>query len=186
MFENSINELVLSHELDDKLRDIKAYCPPILPLWLKVVFICFVFALIAFWIYKKFFSKSKVNIISLYESTINKLKDLNLNSTSKDFYLSYSEHVKNYLEFRIQIAILDKTAEELKEILINTHQLKTSSAIVLAKIFSRADLAKFAKHEFDFETKSTDLFTTLQILEEIENLIREKEAEESARNQANV
>ncbi|MCE2929546.1 MAG: hypothetical protein LW817_07955 [Candidatus Caenarcaniphilales bacterium] len=186
---NNQNGLILSHdinEIQDGLRDIIGYQTLQIPLWLQILFYIIIVSAILYWLYIKLWVNRKQASISIYELVSTRLKKLDLSLESKKFYLEYSELVKKYLEERLGLAILDKTAEELKEILSKDPKIQTTIAISLSKIFARADLAKFAKQDINFENKSQDILVTLQILNTLEDAIvaEEKAIEEAKKNNA--
>jgi hypothetical protein len=186
---NNQNGLILSHdinEIQDGLKDIVGYQALQIPLWLQILFYLGLISAIIYLLYIKFWVNRKQASISVYELVSARLKKLDLSLDSKKFYLEYSELVKKYLEERLGLAVLDKTAEELKEILSGDPKIQTTIAISLSKIFARADLAKFAKQDISFENKSQDILMTLQILNTIEDAIiaEEKAIEEAKKNNA--
>lgn len=170
-------------ELIKQLRDIKGFVAIQIPQWIVITLIVIVVILLGVLIYYKFIKKRQQRSLTLYEITIEKLKNFDYGSSSKKFYLDYSELVRNYIEQRLQLAVMDKTAEEIKPILISNPKMQTHNAVTLSKIFARADLAKFARKEFDIEVRSEDIELTISILNNIEELIK---AEEERRLQAEL
>lgn len=161
------------------LRDIKGFYAIEVPLWFWILLGTLATAILGYWIYIKFIKK-KINYdLGIYEATVKALKDLDLRQNSKDFYLSYSELIKFYLEKRLKVAVLDKTAEEIKECLISIPQVQTNQALAFTGIFQRGDLAKFALKEISAEEKSRDIEQSLEIIRTIEEAVLIKEAEEA-------
>lgn len=160
------------------LRDIKGYISIIIPTWFVVLFILAVVSVLAYFVYVKFFRQEIIEELSIYERTIKNLTELNLNLDSKQFYLIYSEYMKSYLEERLGIACLEKTADEMADVLINESRIRTNHAMFLSKILQRADLAKFAKQNVSLETKAKDLELSLDIVRTTEKSMVAEETEE--------
>jgi len=161
----------------DELKDIKGFHAIEVPLWVWILLGLIAIGFLARWIYQEIKRRRNKNQLTVFELTIRKLKALNPKTDSKTFYLQYTEIVKSYLEERLQIPVLDKTAEELKDLLIDQPKASTNDALSLAKIFSKADLAKFAKLEMNELSKSEDLSLTQQVLQNIENNISAQESQ---------
>lgn len=159
----------------DQLRDIQGFQPIVIPTWLWVILGVIIFSLVVWFLYKYVFKPKPKPELSLFERVLILLKDLNLDIDSKNFYLSYSEIVRIYLEERLNISLLDKTAEEIKPILMSETRINTSGAMSLAQIFARADLAKFARQEFSKATKEDDISHTIQVLTGIEDFVKVEE-----------
>jgi hypothetical protein len=83
--------------------------------------------------------------------------------------LRYSEIVKSYLDERLKISTLDKTVEEMQDILTSEPHIETSQALTFMRMFNRADLAKFAREPIDVDQKLADIATTKEIINSIEN-----------------
>ena len=103
-----------------------------------------------------------------YESLIEKLQELELESDNKKFYLNYSELIRLYFDQRMNTALLDKTTDEIKSSLYEIKELSSPDARFLIDSLSRADLAKFAKKEFSTEQKLNDLNKAINIIQEQE------------------
>lgn len=159
------------------LRDIKGYISIIIPLWSVILLGVIVVAALGYFIYVKFFRKDKGDELSTYERTIKNLTELEINKESKEFYLLYSEYIKHYLEERLGLHCLEKTADEMEALLIGDRRIHTNHAIFLTKILKRADLAKFARHHVNLDLKAKDLETSLEIIRTIEKDLVAEETE---------
>jgi hypothetical protein len=167
---------------DEGLRDIKGYIAIIIPGWLLISLALIILSVLAYVIYVKFFRKEPVIELTVYERTIKNLTELDINLDSKVFYLHYSEYVKDYLENRLEIHCLEKTAEELAPVLIDDKRMRTNHAMFLGKILHRADLAKFAKHQVSLETKAKDIELGLDIVKTTEKALVAEESEEEEKS----
>ena len=163
---------------DEGLRDIKGYISIIIPSWLLIALALIVLLALAYLIYLKFFRKEAVLELTIYERTIKNLTELDINLDSKVFYLQYAEYIKDYLENRLEMHWLEKTADELAPILIDDKRMRTNHAMFLGKILARADLAKFAKHQASLETKAKDIELSLDIVRTTEQALVAEESEE--------
>jgi hypothetical protein len=168
------NGLVLSHniddfKLDDELRDIKGFQGIELPLWVWYLLTIGALILIGWAIYRYIKNKKAKKPLTLLELTFKKLTELQTSQSAKLFYLQYSEIVKSYLDERLKISTLDKTVEEMKNILSSEPHIETAQALTLIKMFNRADLAKFAKENINVEQKLADIAVTKEIINSIEN-----------------
>lgn len=178
--QNQNNNIVFSHdpnqvELDNELRDIKGFQAIIIPDWIWWLLGFVALALIGWFLYK-YITKKKEESLTLFQKTIRALDSLDLDIDSKEFYLSYSEIAKLFLENRLLVPALDKTAEEIKPLLVAEVKIQTNHAMLLSKIFYRADLAKFARMPISNEDKAKDIELTKTIFEEVEKqLILEEE-----------
>lgn len=157
------------------LRDIHGFQAVEIPTWFWILIGLIILGIICWLLYKYVFKPKPQIPLSLFEKTTKLLKELNLNETSKNFYLNYSEIVRIYLEERLKVALLDKTAEEIKPILTADSRINTQTAMSLAQIFNRADLAKFAKYELSKEQKEDDINQTISVLTGIEDFVRFEE-----------
>ncbi len=114
--------------------------------------------------------------LTIYQLTVKRLKELDLSNNSNDFYLAYSEYIRTFLEQRLGMHALDKTADEMRQILIKERRIQTNQAMFLSKIFQRADLAKFALYTVPMDTKAKDIELTLEIIRSIEDAVLIEEA----------
>lgn len=161
---------------DEQLRDIHGFYALQLPAWLLWSFYLLISFVIIYFVYTKFIKKEIDNSLTLFELTTKELKSLDLNQTSKNFYLSYSELVKNFFQERLSLDVVDKTADELKPILVSNPKVPTEAALLLSKIFKKGDLAKFARQEVPIDSRAQDIEVTVKIIADLEEaLILEEE-----------
>lgn len=166
-----------------QLHDIREYIAIQIPQWVIICLGLLLFLAIVFFVYYKFIKKPPTPSLSLYELTIQKLKNFDYGLSSKNFYLEYSELIKNYLQKSLTLAVFEKTAEEIKPILVSNSRISTSNAVILSNIFTRGDLAKFARKEFELEQRAQDIQSTIVILEDIESILL---AEQKAREEEHL
>ncbi len=155
----------------DDLRDIHGFMAIQIPTWVWVVLAVIALALVVWLLYKYVFKAKPKAPLTVFEETVNQLRALDLNADSKDFYINYSEIVRLYLEKRLHISLLDKTADEIKPILIVHPKIQTNNAMSLTQIFLKADLAKFAKQELSKLEKESDINQTIQVLSSVEDVV---------------
>ena len=160
----------------EELRDIKEFFPIEVPAWLTVSLLVIALAYLFYFIYIRYIKKKLEADLTIYQLTVKRLKELDLTRNSKDFYLSYSEYIRTFLEQRLSMHALDKTADEMRQILIKERRIQTSQAMFLSKIFQRADLAKFALYTVPIDTKAKDIELTLEIIRAIEDAVVAEEA----------
>ncbi len=163
----------------EELRDIKGFFGIEVPVWLQLSLLVIALAYLAYFIYNRYIKKKLEADLTIYQLTVKRLKELDVAKNSKDFYLAYSEYIRTFLEQRLAMHALDKTADEMREILIKERRLQTNQAMFLSKIFQRADLAKFALYTVPIDTKAKDIEMTLEIVKAIEDVVV---AEENALN----
>jgi hypothetical protein len=168
------NGIVLSHniddfKLDDELRDIKGFHYIELPDWVLYLLISGAIALITWLFYRYIKNRKKQKPLTCMELTFKKLGELDTGLSPKVFYLRYSEIVKSYFDERLKISTLDKTVEEMQDILSSEPHIETSQALTFMRMFNRADLAKFAREPIDVDQKLADIATTKEIINSIEN-----------------
>lgn len=168
------NGLVLSHniddfKLDDELRDIKGFQGIELPDWVIYLLIIAGVALVGWLIYRYIKNLKKPKPLTIVEQAFKRLGELDTGLSPKIFYLRYSEIVKSYLDERLKISTLDKTVEEMQDILTSEPHIETSQALAFMRMFNRADLAKFAREPIDVDQKLADIATTKEIITSIEN-----------------
>lgn len=157
------------------LRDIQGFQVVEIPTWLWILIGLIILGTLCWLLYKYVFKPKPQIPLSLFEKITKQLRGLNFEENSKNFYLNYSEIVRVYLEERLRLAVLDKTAEEIKPILTNDLRINTQAAMSLTQIFTRADLAKFAKYEFSKEQKENDINQTILVLTSIEDFVKVEE-----------
>ena len=156
---------------EDELRDIQGFYAIEVPAWLWISLSIIAIAYLAYFIYMRYLKKKLEADLTIYQLTVKRLKELDLTKNSKDFYLSYSEYIRIFLEQRLGMHALDKTADEMREILIQERRMQTNQAMFLSKIFQRADLAKFALYTVPIETKAKDIELTLEIIKSLEDVV---------------
>ena len=155
-------------KLINSLKDIHGYSEIAIPEWLLYTLIGIFSVAIIYFLYRLFSKKKKLAEKPFYESLIEKLQKLELESDNKKFYLNYSELIRLYFDKRMNTALLDKTTDEIKSSLYEIKELSSPDARFLIDSLSRADLAKFAKKEFSAEQKLNDLNKAINILQEQE------------------
>lgn len=169
-----------------QLRDIHGYHAIEIPMWLLILLGFLVAAALVTFVYLKFFRNRKKRILTNLEKAIQDLNDLDINNLSKAFYLSYSEIVKEYLEVELDLPVIDKTVNELKPILNNEPMIRTDQAIFIMQSFGRGDLAKFAKREVSAEEKKSDKEKMIELLEEIDQAIKDQVEKEKQEKELSV
>jgi len=119
-------------------------------------------AIIGFWIYYFVIRKRKVQeekplykVLPPFEEAIYKLNELDnkllwQNNQVKEYYSELTEIVRNYIERELQVPALEKTTDEIIEMLRDFHDAKTiytSTETIkkLRELLQEADLVKFAK-----------------------------------------
>jgi hypothetical protein len=155
-------------KLINSLKDIHGYSEIAVPEWLLYTLIGIFSVAILYFLYKFFSKKKTLTEKPFYESLIEKLQKLELESDNKKFYLNYSELIRLYFDKRMNTALIDKTTDEIKSSLYEIKELSSPDARFLIDSLSRADLAKFAKKEFSAEQKLNDLNKAINIIQEQE------------------
>ena len=119
-------------------------------------------AIIVFWIYYFVIRKRKVQeekplykMLPPFEEAIYKLNELDSkllwqNNHVKEYYSELTEIVRNYIEREMQVPALEKTTDEIIEMLRdfqNANTINTSKETIkkLKELLQEADLVKFAK-----------------------------------------
>lgn len=119
-------------------------------------------AIIGFWIYYFVIRKRKVQeekplykMLPPFEEAIYKLNELDSkllwqNNQVKEYYSELTEIVRNYIERELQVPALEKTTDEIIEMLRdfqNANTINTSKETIkkLKELLQEADLVKFAK-----------------------------------------
>ena len=155
-------------KLINSLKDIHGYSEIAIPEWLLYTLVGIFSVALIYFLYKFFSKKKKLAEKPFYESLIEKLQELELESDNKKFYLNYSELIRLYFDKRMNTALLDKTTDEIKSSLYEIKELSSPEARFLIDSLSRADLAKFAKKDFSTEQKLHDLNKAINISQEQE------------------
>jgi len=155
-------------KLINSLKDIHGYSEIAVPEWLLYTLIGIFSVTIIYFLYRFFSKKKTLTEKPFYESLIEKLQKLELESDNKKFYLNYSELIRLYFDKRMNTALIDKTTDEIKSSLYEIKELSSPDARFLIDSLSRADLAKFAKKEFSAEQKLNDLNKAINIIQEQE------------------
>ena len=91
--------------------------------------------------------------------------------------MEYSDIVRSYLFERLSINLFDKTLEEAKELLNKETILGLESKKELLHIFSRADMAKFARQDISIAKRVEHIENTKKILEAAEAKVTQEEAQ---------
>jgi hypothetical protein len=154
--------------VDEELRDIQGYQAIVIPDYVWWILIAIAVLLVCFLIYKFLLSKKKEIILTVYEKTIHDLDALDLKQNSKEFYLEYSDIVRNYLLDRVDLNLFDRTFNELRTLLDKNDVFDMQSKNTLLNIFAKADMAKFAKKDFVASVRLEHLEKTKGILDSIE------------------
>lgn len=119
-------------------------------------------AIIGFWIYYFVIRKRKVieekplyKMLPPFEEAIYKLNELDSkllwqNNQVKEYYSELTEIIRNYIERELQVPALEKTTDEIIEMLRdfqNANTINTSKETIkkLKELLQEADLVKFAK-----------------------------------------
>ncbi len=174
---NSLNSSAqgVSNALPDpsveELRDIQGFFAIEVPAWLWISLIVLAVAALGYFIYVRYLKKSPDADLTIFQLTVKRLKELDPSKNSKDFYLAYSEYVRTFLEQRLSMHALDRTVDEMRELLIKERRIQTSQAMSLSKILQRADLAKFALYTVPIDAKAKDIELTIEIIRSIEDVI---------------
>jgi hypothetical protein len=171
----SLSRNIDDFKLDNELRDIKNYHGIELPDWACYIIITTILIVIFWLIYTYIKNRKKEKPLTLLELTLKRLSGLETNLSPKIFYLKFSEILKTYLDERLKLSTIDKTVEEMKEVLDKVLFLETSQALSLMKIMNRADLAKFAKEAISVEQKLGDIAITKEIINSIESKLNQGE-----------
>ena len=154
--------------VDDELRDIQGYQAIVIPDYLWWILIVLAILLVCVVVYKFVLSKKKENILTVYQKTILNLDALDLKQNSKEFYLEYSDIVRNYLFDRVDLNLFDRTLNELRTLLDKNDVFDMQSKNTLLNIFAKADMAKFAKRDFAASVRLEHLEKTKEILDGVE------------------
>lgn len=119
-------------------------------------------AIIGFWIYWFVIRKRKMEedtptyrVLKPYEEAMFKLSELDKkllwqNNKVKEYYSELTEIIRNYIERELKIPALEKTSDQIIEVLEDFNQAKTINTSKeniqkLKDLFTEADLVKFAK-----------------------------------------
>lgn len=119
-------------------------------------------AIIGFWIYWFVIRKRKMEddtptyrILAPYEEAMFKLNELDekllwQNNKVKQFYSELTEIIRNYIERELKVPALEKTSDEIIEVLNDFNDADTINTTKeniqkLKELFREADLVKFAK-----------------------------------------
>ena len=168
----------------DDLRDIHGFHSIEIPDWLWWLLGIAVVAALGYWIYHRFIKKPPPIILTKFQQVIRDLAALDVNSDTKEFYLSLTEITRSYFEAELAVPALDRTIDELMPSLKAHELIHTSQALLIKDIFERADLAKFAKAEVGLEDKKRDQSAIITLLTEINTAREIKLAAERARLEA--
>ena len=162
---------------DEELRDIHAYQAIIIPSYVLWTLIFIVLVIAGVFLYKFIKSRQTKEELSVFEKLIINLEAMNVDQDSKSFYLEYSDVVRSYLLERLSINLFDKTLDEAKELLNKETILGLESKKELLHIFSRADMAKFARQDISIAKRVEHIENTKKILEAAEANVLEQEAQ---------
>lgn len=164
--------------VDEELRDIQGYQALVIPDFVWWILIAILVIVVGFLLYKFVLSKKKQIELTVYEKTVIDLDSLDTQSSSKDFYLEYSDIVRNYLLERVDLNLFDRTLNELRTLLDENDVFDMQSKNQLLNIFAKADMAKFAKRDVSAEKRFEHLEKTKEILTKVEDkLIDDKKVE---------
>lgn len=162
------------NQLFNMLQDIRGYYAIEIPLYVLIILGLIIAGVIGYFVYKKFFYKKEVRVISVFERTITSLNRLDVGLLSKEFYLEFSELVKIYLETEFGHPLLDKTTEEVKEVLKEDPFLTTAQVINITDSLAKGDLAKFALKELSETDKARDINSMVALLTEVNRTVEAK------------
>lgn len=118
--------------------------------------------IIGFWIYWFVIRKRKMEeekptyrILAPYEEAMVKLNELDekllwQNNKVKEYYSELTEIIRNYIERELKVPALEKTSDEILEMLSDFNEAETiattkENIAKLKELFKEADLVKFAK-----------------------------------------
>jgi hypothetical protein len=169
---------------NEELRDIQGYQAIIIPdyFWWILGFLGLV--VLAFLVYKFILSRKKEIELTVYEKTIQDLENLDPQANSKEFYLEYSDIVRNYLLERIELNLFDKTLNELRALFDKNEVFDIQSKNQLLNIFAKADMAKFARQDVSAERRLEHLDKTKEILAKVETKLEGDQEEEQLDTEA--
>lgn len=119
-------------------------------------------AIIGFWIYWFVIRKRKMEedtptyrVMAPYEEAMFKLSELDekllwQNNKVKQYYSELTEIIRNYIERELKVPALEKTSDEIIEVLLDFNETKSINTTKeniqkLKELFREADLVKFAK-----------------------------------------
>ena len=160
-------------KLINSLKDIHGFSGIEFPSYFNYIFITLLALSLIYLIYK-LINRRKKSLKTFYENILDKLDKLKLVNDNKGFYLSYSELSKTYLNARLNLALLDKTTEEINSVLDKSEGLEKEDVKFIIESFYRGDLAKFALKEFSLEKRNEDLTRMTQIIQKLEKAYQEK------------
>ncbi|MBT8245102.1 hypothetical protein [Winogradskyella sp.] len=127
------------------------------------IYILFIALLIiGFWIYWFVIRKRKMEedaptyrLLAPYEEAMVKLNELDdkllwQNNKVKEYYSELTEIIRNYIERELKVPALEKTSDEILEMLSDFNEAETiattkENILKLKELFKEADLVKFAK-----------------------------------------
>ncbi len=142
-----------------KLIDIYdiSYHPWWLRSWFIGVLVCLGVVLlfcVGFWLYRKY---KKQPVMPYWQVTLQKLETLKKCDTQDGqlFYLALTDALKQYLQERYQIALLDKTDTELLEVVRNDQKIPALVSESLKDILDGVMVIKFA-HEQALKERMDD------------------------------
>ncbi len=165
-------------ELIKLLRDIHGYYVIKIPIIWVILIVLLILAAIGFFIYWKYYRNKGIAPLTNFEQTIQELRSLDVGAPSKEFYLEYSEIVRLYMQTEFEKTLLDKTTDEIKEILLAEDLLSTAQVLQITKSLEQGDLAKFAMAEISPEAKSEDIERAMRLVADIHDAIEKQKAYE--------
>lgn len=160
--------------IDDELRDIQGFQSIMLSDSVYWILIGLVVIIVVYCLYKFVFAKKAIEELTQYQIVMQELDNLDMNLDSKNFYLTYSDIVRNYFLCRLELNLFDKTLNELRFMLEKEDAFDLQSKNELVNIFAVADMAKFARKMISKELREEHLFKTKNILDKIESFLEEK------------
>ncbi|MCP3659231.1 MAG: hypothetical protein GY830_02510 [Bacteroidetes bacterium] len=143
-----VQGVISKKDIQNNQIDIKNIKPDIKKSWLNFWFLLLLLPLIGVIIFLYFKKQKEIQKKALTADilALKKLRELKHKKLpTKEFYFYLSEILKEYLENRYQINILEKTTNEIFYILKNNNILDRSQLNSLKIFLEEADLVKFAK-----------------------------------------
>lgn len=165
-------------KLINSLKDIHGFIEIQIPLSWIITFIVIILIPIIYILLNKF--KKKINLDSRTKTEIilDRIKSLEQENNTENFYVNYSEITREYFDYRFELNFVDKTTKEIEKEIYKSPEITTNQAKLFLKSLERADLAKFAKKEFKDEEKLQDLYDAIELIYKIEEKLTKKDKEE--------
>ncbi len=159
-------------------------------LWILLLLVLILAFLIIRNIYKKYKNQNgkqiqKINVPPYVwaEKELKKLLDKQLleKGQTKEFYFHLSRIIRQYIELRYNIDLLEHTTSEIIETLQSSHLLTDELFEKLKTILITSDLVKFAKYQPNAQTNNTNINFAFDIIKNT----KPQEPAEAQNNQKN-